>query len=51
MTTVGVNKHEIIVFDTEPIFNTAYEAFIENNTVLQHICPVIILNFGKDIPS
>ncbi len=34
MATVGVNKHEIIVFNTEPLSKSAYEAFTENNTVL-----------------
>lgn len=34
MATVGVNKHEIIVFDSEPLADSAYEAFTENNTIL-----------------
>ena len=47
MTTVGVNKHEIIVFDTEPISNTAYEAFIENNPVLPTYMPSYNPEFWK----
>jgi hypothetical protein len=47
MATVGVNKHEIIVFDTESISKTAYEAYIENNTVLPTYMPSYNPGFWK----
>ncbi|MGB5497898.1 MAG: carboxypeptidase-like regulatory domain-containing protein [Maribacter sp.] len=47
MATVGVNKHEIIVFDTEPLSKTAYEAFVENNTVLPTYMPRYNPEFWK----
>jgi len=47
MATVGVNKHEIIVFDTEPLSKSAYEAFTENNTVLPTYMPSYNPEFWK----
>jgi len=47
MATVGVNKHEIIVFNTEPLSKTAYEAFTENNTVLPTYMPSYNPEFWK----
>lgn len=47
MATVGVNKHEIIVFDSEPLTKSAYEAFIENNTILPVYMPSYDPEFWK----
>jgi len=44
MATVGVNKHEIIVFDSEPLTKSDYEAFTENNTIL----PVYMPNYDPE---
>ncbi|NND79036.1 MAG: carboxypeptidase-like regulatory domain-containing protein [Maribacter sp.] len=47
MATVGVNKHEIIVFDTEPLSKSAYDTFTENNTVLPTYMPNYNPEFWK----
>jgi len=44
MATVGVNKHEIIIFDTSPLSNEAYEAFTEDNKVL----PTYMANYNPE---
>ncbi|MCP4975826.1 MAG: carboxypeptidase-like regulatory domain-containing protein [Maribacter sp.] len=48
MATVGVNKHEIIVFDSEPLTKSAYEAFTENNTILPVYMPSYDPEFWKE---
>lgn len=47
MATVGVNKHEIIVFDTDALSKAAYDAFTENNTVLPTYMPNYNPEFWK----
>ena len=47
MATVGVNKHEIIVFNTEPLSVSAYDALIENNPILPTYMPKYDPEFWK----
>ncbi len=47
MATIGVNKHEVIVFDTESLSDVAYEAFTENNSVLPTYMPNYDPEFWK----
>ncbi len=44
MGTSGVNKYEIIVFDTEPLSNSEFEAFTENNKIL----PTYMRNYDPE---
>ncbi len=48
MATTGVNKHELIVFDSEPISSSIYDGFIENNTLLPTYMPHYDPSFWKD---
>lgn len=44
MATVGVNKHEIIVFDSEPLTSADYDTFNEDNKVL----PTYMANYNPE---
>ncbi|EAR02546.1 carboxypeptidase-like regulatory domain-containing protein [Maribacter sp. HTCC2170] len=47
MATTGVNKHELIVFDSETVSQTTYDSFTENNTILPTYMPNYNPEFWK----
>ena len=48
MAIIGINKHELIVFDSEPISPSNYENFVENHSVLPTYMPDYDPDFWKD---
>ncbi|WP_291864602.1 carboxypeptidase-like regulatory domain-containing protein [Maribacter sp.] len=47
IATTGINKHEVIVFNSENITQAAYDAYTENNTVLPKYMPNYNPEFWK----
>ncbi|MBT8306482.1 MAG: carboxypeptidase-like regulatory domain-containing protein [Maribacter sp.] len=47
MATVGANKRELVVFDTESIPQSTYDSFTENNTILPTYMPNYNPEFWK----
>ncbi|MEA1786405.1 carboxypeptidase-like regulatory domain-containing protein [Arenibacter sp. GZD96] len=48
MATTSTNKHELIIFEHQPISTATYDAFAENNTVLPTYMPNYDPNFWAD---
>ena len=51
MASSGINKHELILFDTEDITEQEFNSIKENNTVLPTYMPNYDPNFGRAITS
>jgi len=47
MAISGVNKHEVVIFDTRPVTTSEFENFKENNTVLPTYMPNYDPEFWK----
>lgn len=47
MAISGVNKHEVVIFDTQPVTTSEFENFKENNTVLPTYMPNYDPEFWK----
>jgi len=47
MAMQGINKHEVIIFDSKKLTNTQFEAFTESNTILPTYMPNYNPEFWK----